>query len=79
MKLDEEESQYGYMTRDILSWDFLDLPKNNYLAVVMDPPWRINRPEEDNLHTTTNHTISVADFVRLFFFFKNIHLFTQII
>lgn len=37
--LDENDLHYGYMTRDITKWDFLDLPKNDYLAVLMDPPW----------------------------------------
>lgn len=59
MKLDEEESHYGYMTRDIIQWDFKDLPKNDYLAVLMDPPWKINNSEE-----ITNKTISVDEFVR---------------
>ena len=31
---------YGYMTRSLLTWDFKDLPDNDFLAVLMDPPWQ---------------------------------------
>ena len=47
------------MTRDILRWNFKDLPKNDYIAVVMDPPWK-----KDYLSSQETATgITVEEFV----------------